>query len=70
LIALQKLSSEAFCFHTSSATDHQTGEIVAIKKLSKVFDHLVDCKRTLREIRLLRHFHHENVRREVIYASW
>ena len=34
---------------------------VAIKKISKVFDHLTDAKRTLREIKLLRHFDHENV---------
>lgn len=44
-----------------SARDNETGEVVAIKKLTKIFSHTVDCKRTLREIKLLRHFHHENV---------
>lgn len=34
---------------------------VAIKKVSKAFDDLVDAKRILREIKLLRHFDHENV---------
>jgi serine/threonine protein kinase len=45
----------------SSAKDNMTGEKVAIKKISKAFEHLKDTKRTLREIKLLRHFHHENV---------
>jgi len=44
-----------------SAKDTQTGEKVAIKKISKAFEHLKDTKRTLREIKLLRHFHHENI---------
>jgi len=35
---------------------------VAIKKIPKAFDDLVDAKRILREIKLLRHFKHENVR--------
>lgn len=33
----------------------------AIKKIPKAFDDLVDAKRILREIKLLRHFKHENV---------
>jgi len=44
-----------------SAKDNLTGEKVAIKKISKAFEHLKDTKRTLREIKLLRHFHHENI---------
>lgn len=44
-----------------SAQDNQTGEMVAIKKINRAFDHLTDTKRTLREIRILRHFNHENV---------
>jgi hypothetical protein len=39
---------------------------VAIKKISDVFGKeadVVDAKRILREIRLMRHFHHENVSR-------
>jgi serine/threonine protein kinase len=34
---------------------------VAIKKIAKSFEHLTDAKRTLREIKLCRHFHHENI---------
>ena len=44
-----------------SAHDNVTGEKVAIKKINRAFDHLTDTKRTLREIRILRHFTHENV---------
>ena len=44
-----------------SAQDNLTGEKVAIKKISRAYDHLTDTKRTLREIRILRHFNHENV---------
>ena len=44
-----------------SALDNQTGEKVAIKKINKAFEHLTDTKRTLREVKILRHFHHENV---------
>lgn len=44
-----------------SARDNITGENVAIKKISGIIDSHVDCKRTLREMRLLRHFQHENV---------
>ena len=36
-------------------------EKVAIKKVSKAFEDLVDAKRILREIKLLRHFDHENI---------
>ena len=44
-----------------SAQDNQTGEKVAIKKINKAFEHLTDTKRTLREVKILRHFNHENV---------
>ncbi|KAG8465269.1 hypothetical protein KFE25_002576 [Diacronema lutheri] len=44
-----------------SALDNLTQEKVAIKKITKAFDHLTDTKRTLREIKILRHFSHENV---------
>lgn len=44
-----------------SAHDDLTGEKVAIKKIAGVAENPTDCKRTLREMRLLRHFHHENV---------
>jgi len=44
-----------------AAKDTNTGEQVAIKKISNAFDDLIDCKRMLREMRLLTHFDHENV---------
>ena len=44
-----------------SALDNKTGEKVAIKKINKAFVHLTDTKRTLREIKILRHFKHDNV---------
>tara|TARA_B110001469_G_C9493194_1_gene246673 strand:- start:31 stop:492 length:462 start_codon:yes stop_codon:yes gene_type:complete len=34
---------------------------VAIKKISNAFEDGIDCKRMLREMRLLQHFKHENV---------
>ncbi len=47
----------------SSAKDLRTNENVAIKKIPNAFQNLTDTKRTLREIRLLRHLHgqHENL---------
>jgi serine/threonine protein kinase len=44
-----------------AATDLKTGEKVAIKKITKAFSNLVQTKRTLREVRILRHFNHENI---------
>jgi mitogen-activated protein kinase 1/3 len=45
-----------------SAHDQSAGnKKVAIKKISKAFDDLIDGKRILREVKLLRHFNHENV---------
>lgn len=44
-----------------SAKDALTDADVAIKKISRVFSHATDTRRTLREIKLLRHFRHENV---------
>ena len=38
-----------------------TGERVAIKHVSKIFDDIVDCKRLLREISILRYLNHPNV---------
>jgi mitogen-activated protein kinase 1/3 len=46
-----------------SACDTASGERVAIKKIPKVFDDVVDGKRILREIKLLAFLHHENVLR-------
>ena len=45
-----------------SAMDKVSNRKVAIKKIPKAFDDLIDAKRILREVKLLRHFRHENVR--------
>lgn len=44
-----------------SAENRETGEMVAIKRVADIFDDLVDAKRILREIRLMRQLNHENV---------
>eukprot|EP00761_Pharyngomonas_kirbyi_P013006 gb/GECH01013033.1/.p1 GENE.gb/GECH01013033.1/~~gb/GECH01013033.1/.p1 ORF type:complete len:353 (+),score=47.07 gb/GECH01013033.1/:1-1059(+) len=44
-----------------SAKDQITGRKVAIKKIPKLFQDVVDGKRILREIKLLAHFKHDNV---------
>ncbi|CAH1757838.1 8464_t:CDS:2 [Entrophospora sp. SA101] len=43
-----------------SAVHKPTGQKVAIKKITP-FDHSMFCLRTLREIKLLRYFNHENI---------
>lgn len=45
---------------TSSAVHRPTQRKVAIKKITP-FDHSMFCLRTLREMKLLRYFSHENV---------
>ncbi|KAJ1639274.1 kinase-like domain-containing protein [Pavlovales sp. CCMP2436] len=44
-----------------SAKVAATGDGVAIKKIPKAFDDVIDCKRLLREIKILKHFKHDNV---------
>jgi serine/threonine protein kinase len=44
-----------------SALDETDGKKVAIKKISKAFEDLVDAKRILREVKMLRHFKHDNI---------
>jgi mitogen-activated protein kinase 1/3 len=41
--------------------DKVTGRKVVIKKINHAFDDLKDAKRIVREVKLLRHFHHENI---------
>ena len=43
-----------------SALHKPSGQKVAIKKITP-FDHSMFCLRTLREMKLLRYFNHENV---------
>jgi len=44
-----------------SATDVTNDKNVAIKKIPKAFEDLIDAKRIIREVKLLRHFKHDNV---------
>lgn len=44
-----------------SAQDTSTNSKVAIKMVPRAFHDEVDAKRILREIKLLKHFHHENI---------
>ena len=44
-----------------SADDALTGQKVAIKKVPNAFHDLTDALRILREIKLMRHFNHENI---------
>ncbi|KAJ9518933.1 hypothetical protein QJQ45_026224 [Haematococcus lacustris] len=44
-----------------SAKFTPTGEKVAIKKIGNAFENLTDARRTLREIKLLRHLKHDNI---------
>ncbi|VVA89642.1 unnamed protein product [Arabis nemorensis] len=44
-----------------AAFNSETGEEVAIKKISNAFDNIMDAKRTLREIKLHNHMDHDNV---------
>lgn len=44
-----------------SADDHISHQQVAIKKIGNLFDSLLDARRLLREMILLRNLHHENI---------
>jgi len=44
-----------------SADDTETIQQVAVKKIEGVFEHITITKRTLRELRILRHLVHENL---------
>merc|ERR1719189_997498 len=44
-----------------AAEDRELGESVAVKKVEGVFEHITTTKRTLRELRILRHLQHENL---------
>lgn len=53
-----------------SAFDNETNCKVAIKKISP-FEHQTYCQRTLREIKILTRFKHENVNIKTIFnKSW
>lgn len=39
----------------------ENDELIAIKKIEKAFEHKIFTKRTLRELKILRRLHHENI---------
>ncbi|XP_053547558.1 mitogen-activated protein kinase 7-like [Bombina bombina] len=45
----------------SSAQRKDTGQKVAIKKIPNAFDVVTNAKRTLRELKILKHFNHDNI---------
>ncbi|EAN33603.1 Protein kinase domain protein [Theileria parva strain Muguga] len=47
--------------HVCRAYDSQLNKFVAVKRIHKVFDDLIDCKRILREIAILNRLDHPNV---------
>lgn len=53
--------TDTFALARSSAKNLENQEKVAIKKIANAFDNVIDAKRTLREIKLLRHLSHENI---------
>jgi len=44
-----------------SAIDEASGQQIAVKKVEGAFEHITITKRTLRELRILRHLQHENL---------
>ncbi|GKD42185.1 mitogen-activated protein kinase 3-like protein [Tanacetum coccineum] len=48
----------------------ETNEMVAVNKIANTFDNYMDAKRTLREIKLLRHLDHENVNYTAAIDVW
>lgn len=47
--------------HVCEAYDRQEKKVVAIKKIHRVFEDMVDCKRILREIAILNRLKHEHI---------
>jgi serine/threonine protein kinase len=61
LLCLLAVLSNAGLTHSQSSALHKpSGQKVAIKKITP-FDHSMFCLRTLREMKLLRYFNHENI---------
>ncbi|KAE8726685.1 Mitogen-activated protein kinase 6 [Hibiscus syriacus] len=57
IVPIGKRDHRIFC----SAFNSEANETVALKKIPNAFDNGFDARRTLREIKLLRHLGHENV---------
>ena len=56
---INQLLTDAWDTDNSAATNAQSGEGVAIKKVTNVFSKKILAKRALREIKLLQHFRGE-----------
>lgn len=50
---VQKLVGSGAYGHVFAARDSQTGKRVAIKRINKAFEDVIDAKRVLREIKIL-----------------
>jgi len=62
------LNTRIFKYINSSGVDEQTKQKVAIKKIWNVFTHDRDFqKRILREVKILKHFDHANVRSKLVF---
>lgn len=48
------------CIYIKSCL-HSSGQQVAIKKISNAFEVVTNAKRTLRELKILKHFKHDNI---------
>lgn len=57
---VKKVGSGAYG-RVAAFKDSLTGKLCAVKKITAAFDDLQDGKRILREVKLLRHFDHENI---------
>lgn len=55
---LEKFLGEGSYGQVARAVDLRTGNKVAIKKIEGVFDDVTDCKRFIREVRLLKELRH------------
>ena len=60
-VPIKPIGKGGVCGIVCSAKDEKQNTKVAIKKITNAFENVVDAKRTLREIKLLRHLRHENV---------
>lgn len=58
---LKRLLGKGSYGAVAEAVDHLTGQRVAIKKVSDVFQVMENAKRIYREIRILRHCNHNNI---------
>ena len=58
---VQNLLGNGSYGHVYSAYDSKTKQMVAIKKIKSAFEGVVDAKRILREIKILKFFEHENI---------